>query len=185
MFNCSCQHNGQILNKCLLQGPTHGPFLLCMLLRFKHHTVALGGDIKGILHQVHLLPSDKALLRFVWTEKQSRGPMHGVSYPSEQCVVPAAPSTPSRNILGTTMMAIRMFRSQFSTPSMLTTVSQVYPRGPKQSCWWTGCAAASFPGGTRLVNGPITCPLWNTFLQKGGQRAVSYGSPRPPSIHNN
>ncbi|XP_038869898.1 trace amine-associated receptor 13c-like [Salvelinus namaycush] len=33
-----------------------------------------------------------------------------------------------------------------STPSMLTTVLQVYPRGPKQSCWWTGCAAASFPG---------------------------------------
>ena len=89
---------------------------------------------------------------------------------------------PSRNILSTTMMATQMFRSQSSTPSTLTMVSKVCPWGPKQSPWWTGCKAASWPGG---LNGPVTLPLWNTFLQKGGQRAVSYGSPRPPSTRTN
>lgn len=37
----------------------------------------------------------------------------------------------------------------------------------------------------RGLNGPVILPLGNTVLQKGGQRAVSYGSPRPPSTRTN
>ncbi|XP_073789840.1 uncharacterized protein [Danio rerio] len=66
VFNCSFQHHGQSLNDQLLPGPTLGPSLLGVLLRFRQHTVAISGDIKGMFHQVRLLPGDKSVLRFLW-----------------------------------------------------------------------------------------------------------------------
>lgn len=66
VYNCSYQHNGQSLNSQLLPGPTLGPTLLGVLLRFREHSVAISGDIKAMFHQVRLLPEDKPLLRFLW-----------------------------------------------------------------------------------------------------------------------
>ncbi|XP_039516235.1 uncharacterized protein LOC120470711 [Pimephales promelas] len=66
VYNCSYQHNGQSLNSQLLPGPTLGPTLLGVLLRFREHSVAISGDIKSMFHQVRLLPEDKPLLRFLW-----------------------------------------------------------------------------------------------------------------------
>ncbi|KAK7882057.1 hypothetical protein WMY93_028231 [Mugilogobius chulae] len=66
VYNCSYQHNGQSLNNQLLPGPTLGPSLLGVLLRFREHCVAISGDIKAMFHQVRLLPEDKPLLRFLW-----------------------------------------------------------------------------------------------------------------------
>ncbi|XP_052412579.1 uncharacterized protein LOC127957915 [Carassius gibelio] len=68
VFNCSFQHQGQSLNDQLLPGPTLGPSLLGVLLRFRQHTVAISGDIKGMFHQVRLLPGDKPILRFLWRD---------------------------------------------------------------------------------------------------------------------
>ncbi|KAK0156275.1 hypothetical protein N1851_000422 [Merluccius polli] len=72
VFNCSYQYRGQSLNDYLLPGPTLGASLLGVLLRFREHAVAISGDIKGMFHQVRLLPPDRALLRFVWRDV-SRG----------------------------------------------------------------------------------------------------------------
>ncbi|KAK7945263.1 hypothetical protein WMY93_000991 [Mugilogobius chulae] len=73
VYNCSYQHNGQSLNNQLLPGPTLGPSLLGVLLRFREHCVAISGDIKAMFHQVRLLPEDKPLLRFLWRSmKRSR-----------------------------------------------------------------------------------------------------------------
>ncbi|KAI4884383.1 hypothetical protein NFI96_011230, partial [Prochilodus magdalenae] len=66
VYNCSYQHNGLSLNSQLLPGPTLGPSLLGVLLRFREHGVAVSGDIKSMFHQVRLLPEDKSLLRFLW-----------------------------------------------------------------------------------------------------------------------
>lgn len=66
VYNCSYQHNGQSLNNQLSPGPTLGPTLLKVLLRFREHSVAIRGDIKAMFHQVRLLPEDKPLLRFLW-----------------------------------------------------------------------------------------------------------------------
>ncbi|XP_070410955.1 uncharacterized protein [Nothobranchius furzeri] len=66
VYNCSYQHNGHCLNSQLLPGPTLGPSLLGVLLRFREHSVAASGDIKAMFHQVCLLPEDKPLLRFLW-----------------------------------------------------------------------------------------------------------------------
>lgn len=68
VFNCSFKHQGQSLNDQLLPGPTLGPSLLGVLLRFRQHTVAMSGDIKGMFHQVRLLPKDKPVLRFLWRD---------------------------------------------------------------------------------------------------------------------
>ncbi|KAG1926140.1 guanine nucleotide-binding protein G(I)/G(S)/G(O) subunit gamma-2 [Pimephales promelas] len=66
VFNCSYQYKGLNLNDSLMPGPTLSPSLLGVLLRFREHCVAISGDIRGMFHQVLLLPEDKPLLRFLW-----------------------------------------------------------------------------------------------------------------------
>ncbi|XP_078797113.1 uncharacterized protein LOC144989073 [Oryzias latipes] len=66
VFNCSFSYQGQTLNEYLLPGPTLGASLLGVLLRFREYAVAISGDIKGMFHQVRLLPEDRPLLRFLW-----------------------------------------------------------------------------------------------------------------------
>ncbi|KAL0151955.1 hypothetical protein M9458_052762 [Cirrhinus mrigala] len=68
VFNCSFKYQGQNLNELLLPGPVLGPSLLAVLLRFREHSVAVSSDIKGMFHQVRLLPEDKPLLRFLWRD---------------------------------------------------------------------------------------------------------------------
>lgn len=66
VFNCSFKHKGTSLNDHLLPGPTLGPTLLGVLLRFRENAVAISSDIKGMFHQVRLLQEDKPFLRFLW-----------------------------------------------------------------------------------------------------------------------
>ena len=70
VYDCSFEYMGQSLNICLLPGPTLGPSLLGVLLRFRQHTIAVCGDIKGMFHQVRLLKEDWPLLRFIWRGMQ-------------------------------------------------------------------------------------------------------------------
>lgn len=74
VFNCFYQYRGQSLNDYLLPGPTLGASLLGVLLCFREHAVAISGDIKGMFHQVRLLPEDRALLRFVWHDVSQGDP---------------------------------------------------------------------------------------------------------------
>ncbi|XP_067265288.1 uncharacterized protein [Chanodichthys erythropterus] len=68
VYNCSFQYKGQNLNELLLPGPTLSPTLLAVLLRFREHSTAISSDIRGMFHQVRLLPDDKSLLRFLWRD---------------------------------------------------------------------------------------------------------------------
>ncbi|XP_026094149.1 uncharacterized protein LOC113066497 [Carassius auratus] len=74
VFNCSFQYQGQNLNKLLLPGPVLGPSLLAVLLRFREHSVAISSDIKGMFHQIRLLPEDRPLLRFLWRDLNPQDP---------------------------------------------------------------------------------------------------------------
>ncbi|XP_067219119.1 uncharacterized protein [Chanodichthys erythropterus] len=58
------------LNDNLLPGPTLGPPLLGVLLRFREHVVAISGDIRAMFHQIRLLPEDQPLLRFLWRDME-------------------------------------------------------------------------------------------------------------------
>ncbi|KAL7864400.1 hypothetical protein AOLI_G00158200 [Acnodon oligacanthus] len=70
VFNCSHQYLGQTLNQYLLPGLTLCASLLGVLLRFREYPVAVSGNIKRMFNQVHLLPEDRTLLRFLWCELQ-------------------------------------------------------------------------------------------------------------------
>lgn len=70
VFNCSFSYQGHNLNELLLPGPTLGPSLLAVLLRFREHTIAISSDIRGMFHQVRLLPQDRPLLRYIWRDMQ-------------------------------------------------------------------------------------------------------------------
>ncbi|XP_051791369.1 uncharacterized protein LOC127529975 [Erpetoichthys calabaricus] len=71
VFNCSFKYHGHSLNEYLLPGPALSPSLLGVLLRFREHPVVVGSDIRGMFHQIRLLPEDKPLLRFVWRNLES------------------------------------------------------------------------------------------------------------------
>ncbi len=68
VYNCSFGYEGNNLNQFLLPGPTLSPSLLAVLLRFREHSIAVSSDIKGMFHQVRLLPDDMPLLRFLWRD---------------------------------------------------------------------------------------------------------------------
>lgn len=70
VFNCSHSYKDENLNKLLLSGPNLGASLLGVLLRFREHSIAVSSDIKGMFHQVRLLPEDRPLLRFLWPDLQ-------------------------------------------------------------------------------------------------------------------
>ncbi|KAK7881385.1 hypothetical protein WMY93_029794 [Mugilogobius chulae] len=70
VWDGSFTFNGLSLNEQLLAGPTLGPSLIGVLLRFRQYAVAISGDIRAMFHQVCLLPDDQTLLRFVWRNLQ-------------------------------------------------------------------------------------------------------------------
>lgn len=70
VFNCSYSYKDENLNELLLSGPNLGASLLGVLLRFRDHAIAVSSDIKGMFHQVGLLPEDRPLLRFLWRDLQ-------------------------------------------------------------------------------------------------------------------
>ncbi|KAI2646455.1 Polyprotein P3 [Labeo rohita] len=74
VYNCSFQFEGHSLNEFLLPGPTLGPSLLAVLLRFREHPVAVSSDIRGMFHQVRLLSGDMPLLRFLWRDLMPERP---------------------------------------------------------------------------------------------------------------
>ncbi|KAM4526302.1 uncharacterized protein V3H82_000718 [Fundulus diaphanus] len=74
VFNCSHQYQGLNLNDFLLPGPTLSASLLGVLIRFREHAVAISSDIKGMFHQVRLLPEDRPLLRFLWRDQAKDRP---------------------------------------------------------------------------------------------------------------
>lgn len=71
VLNCSFQVVKQCFNRYLLPGPTLGPSLLGVLIRFRQEKVAISGDIKGMFRQVRLLDKDKPLMRFLWRDHPS------------------------------------------------------------------------------------------------------------------
>ncbi len=70
VFNCSFQYQGMNLNESLLPGPVLSPSLLGVLIRFREHSVAVSGDVKGMFHQVRLLEQDRPILRFLWRDME-------------------------------------------------------------------------------------------------------------------
>ncbi|KAK7881979.1 hypothetical protein WMY93_028153 [Mugilogobius chulae] len=74
VFNCSYKYKGLSLNEHLRPGPTLSSSLLGVLLRFRENAVAISSDVKGMFHQVRLLPEDQPYLRFLWRNTNAEPP---------------------------------------------------------------------------------------------------------------
>lgn len=74
VFNCSFLYQGQNLKELLLPGAVLGPPLLAVLLTFREHSVAISSDIRGMFHQIRLLPEDRPLLQFLWRDLKTKEP---------------------------------------------------------------------------------------------------------------
>ena len=68
VFNSSFQFHGHSWNQSLLPGPTLGASLLGVLLRSQERAVAISGNIKGLFHQVRMLPEHRPLLGGLWRD---------------------------------------------------------------------------------------------------------------------
>lgn len=87
---------GKSLNDLLLAGPALGPSLLGVLLRFRQYPVAVG-DIKGMFHQICLLPADNqscASSGRIRRGQRTQRFLNGKSYHSALRAALAVPSTP-------------------------------------------------------------------------------------------
>ena len=66
VFDCSAKHGNSSLNDQLLQGPDLRNSLIGVLTRFREEPIAFMSDIEAMFHQVHVRPSDRDALRFLW-----------------------------------------------------------------------------------------------------------------------
>ncbi|XP_033110915.1 uncharacterized protein LOC117111970, partial [Anneissia japonica] len=66
VFDCAAKWRGVSLNDNLLKGPEVISNLVGVLLRFRQERIALVADIESMFHQVHVKPSDRDVLRFLW-----------------------------------------------------------------------------------------------------------------------
>ncbi|XP_065180252.1 uncharacterized protein LOC135810689 [Sycon ciliatum] len=62
----TCQ--GPSLNECLYSGPAMTENILDIIIRFRHHRVAVVGDIEKAFLMVELAESDRNAVRFLWVD---------------------------------------------------------------------------------------------------------------------
>lgn len=68
VFDASARHKGVCLNDVLEQGPKLQGNLFEVLMRFRHHSVAVVGDVAEMYLQVRIAKEDQPFLRFLWRE---------------------------------------------------------------------------------------------------------------------
>ena len=68
VFDCSALHEGESLNKNLLQGPDLMNALVGVLLRFRKESVAFMCDVEQMFHSFFVDEDNRDFLRFLWFE---------------------------------------------------------------------------------------------------------------------
>ncbi|XP_045130684.1 uncharacterized protein LOC123515864 [Portunus trituberculatus] len=66
VFDCAATYHSISLNSQVMQGPDLNNKLMGVLLRFRHHKIALMADIESMFHQVKMVPEDHDVLQFLW-----------------------------------------------------------------------------------------------------------------------
>ena len=68
VYDASAQCDGPSLNECLHTGPKFNQHILDILLRFRHHRVALTADIEKAFLMISVAEPDRDSLRFLWVD---------------------------------------------------------------------------------------------------------------------
>ena len=71
VFDASAKFKGISLNDTILPGPTLQRDVFDVLLRFRHHPVAVVCDVKEMYMQIEMSSEDRKYLRFLWHDKES------------------------------------------------------------------------------------------------------------------
>ena len=71
VFDCSAKTDGLSLNDVINPGPKLQKELFDVLLRFRHHPVALASDIKEMYLQVEIEENDRPYFRVLWCDLDS------------------------------------------------------------------------------------------------------------------
>ena len=67
VYDCAAaSSNGKTLNDFLMKGPDLMNSLVGVLLRFRREKIAIVADIETMFYQIHVNPSDRDALRFLW-----------------------------------------------------------------------------------------------------------------------
>ena len=181
-FNCSFQHNGMVLNECLLPGTVMGPSLRGVLLCISQHSIAIAGYVRAVFHQVCLLPEERPSLHFLWHNlKRDNLPdvykwqvlCFGTT--CSHCCAPFALQTHVHNSKGGNEDVVNSVTTRLYVENCLASLPT--PLQVKQLIDKMRCVLSSFPQvAEKLDNGPATChQWWNLFLQRHAEKVVNYG----------
>ena len=80
VYDASARSDGPSLNECLHTGPKFNQHILDILLRFRHHRVALTADIEKAFLMISVAEHDRDVLRFLWVNDIAK-------YPPEICTL--------------------------------------------------------------------------------------------------
>ena len=80
VYDASARSEGPSLNECLHTGPKFNQHILDILLRFRHHRVALTADIEKAFLMISVAEHDRDVLRFLWVDDIEK-------YPPEICTL--------------------------------------------------------------------------------------------------
>ena len=74
VYDASAKSDGPFLNECLHTGPKFNQHILNVLLRFRHHRVALTADIEKAFLMISVAEPDQDSLRFLWVDDIAKNP---------------------------------------------------------------------------------------------------------------
>ncbi|XP_058827379.1 uncharacterized protein LOC131687319 [Topomyia yanbarensis] len=74
VWDAAASVRGVSLNSVLMTGPDQLTSLASVLLRFREHRVAVGGDVREMFHQVLVKDEDQYSQRFLWRNTESDEP---------------------------------------------------------------------------------------------------------------
>ena len=72
VYDASAKSDGPSLNECLHTGPKFNQHILDILLRFRHHRVALTADLEKAFLMISVAEHDRDALRFLWVDDIAR-----------------------------------------------------------------------------------------------------------------
>lgn len=187
VFNCSFTQKQVSLNTNLLPGPTLSAPLLCVLLRFREHAVAMSVNIRGMfircnysLMTNHSSASCGVTMWKIVALRSTNGVLYCLGLHAAYAVQPTLCSAMCKN----TMNAMKMWFNWCSMHFTLSIVFSLYSPQSRPECSLIRWESSLPVEASKWGSGAATClRLSPIYHQKWNQQNVSYGWLRTRPTH--